>query len=82
VAPLQKIVFAELLTETNNGRVEHFLTMSAQGSVASTDLYVSSQEMRLYADAGTAVVGVAQRDAGVGQWFVNFAISGYLVDVP
>jgi len=39
--------------------------------------------MRWYADAGTDVVGFAERDntAG-GGGDVQFAISGYFVDVP
>ena len=72
------------LQNSNSGQpLPHDLTINAQGSNGFRDYFVASQDMRWYADAGTDVVGFAERDntAG-GGGDVQFAISGYFVDVP
>lgn len=76
------------LTTTVAGvSVEHFLdvpqafTFQCSGCDLSHSRDVVSQQVKLYADAGTTVLLTAQPGSGRGI-SVGFAISGYLEDAP
>jgi hypothetical protein len=80
----QKMLAPGITLTTGGSVVSHYLTTSAfQGVLTGRDVYVSSQEVRLYADQGTEVSGFAYRDSPTGNGAnVTFTISGYLVDMP
>ena len=80
MASLQELVLASIEVTNSGHLLSHLLTITAQGSAGS--YYVSSQEVRLYADAGTTVFGSALRGGPFGLWSIRFTISGYLVDAP
>jgi hypothetical protein len=74
-----------LLNYNDGGYVFDDLTVSPQGSDGVKDYFVASQDVRLYADPGTQVLGTAIRNSTAGanpDTAVQFSISGYLVDVP
>jgi len=80
----QKMLAPGITLTTGGVVVSHYLTTSAfQGVLTGRDIYVSSQEVRLFADQGTEVFGFAFRDSSTGNGGnVTFTISGYLVDMP
>jgi len=81
----QRMVTAGLHISNSGNNVQHFLTVTPQGSGGCCrDVFIASQQVRLYADPGTIVSGFATRDVNTGfaSAAVSFSISGYLVDVP
>src|SRR5258705_4017509 len=81
----QRMVTTGLHINNGGNNVQHFLAITPQGSGGCCrDVFVASQQVRLYADPGTIVYGFASRDVNTGfaNAAVSFSISGYLVDVP
>ncbi len=85
-------VQSSVATNLGGAYVTHFLNTpqptagpgsSAIGcNVAPSSLTAVGQQLRLYADAGTAVLAGADRTSNLGSSSFEFTISGYLVDVP
>jgi len=82
----QKLIRASI--GVGNGDVIfHDLPISAQGSEFGgfRDLYIASEQVRLYADPGTQVYYFVARNNYRGsepEGYTEATISGYLVDVP
>jgi hypothetical protein len=60
----------------------HSIPMIMQQAVAGASLYVGSQPVRYYADAGTPVQVDMGRTSDAGNANFEINISGYLVDLP
>ncbi|HEV8367924.1 MAG TPA: hypothetical protein VGQ39_08235 [Pyrinomonadaceae bacterium] len=84
--PGQKMLTAGIEVLSANQNNTYYLTITPQGTNSGgfRDIYVASQQVRLYADPGTNVYGVATRDntTGFANAAVTWTISGYLVDLP
>ena len=76
----QKVIRVGVKTElSGSGLVEHFLPATLQGTqTADRDIFIASQQTRLYADPQLIVT--FERDDFSGNASSEFAISGYLVD--
>ena len=83
VTPTGQRMFVSLSTGVNNLALRHPLLVSAQGTNEDGEAeFVISQQVRLYADPGTAVTLHLKRSSTTGLAAITFAtISGYLVDV-
>ena len=60
----------------------HTLPATQQFTSASTDSFITGQQVRLYADSGTTVFLRADRNSAAGTGSFLFTISGYLINVP
>lgn len=65
----------------------HYLVAEQQGTEFPLfgdliDIFVTSEQTRLYADAGTSFVRADRTGPAAGPAEASFTISGYLVDVP
>jgi hypothetical protein len=81
----QKMVQAGIQVSQNENNVRHNLIVTAQGtSGCCRDIYVASQQVRLYADAGSSVLGFAVRNTttGYANLALSYSISGYMIDAP
>jgi len=66
-----------------NGLTQHQLVVVPQGTDSvGQQIFVGSQAVRLYADAGSTVEFSYHRSGSVGSPQGSVAISGYLVDIP
>ena len=75
----------ELVVSTFQGAssIEHYFSPRLQGTQGMIDIYLISQQTRLYADPGLAKVSfVAIRTASNSTGQVGATVSGYLVGVP
>jgi hypothetical protein len=73
--------------QPGNGSFAHFIPPAYHAPcgicVAGSELWVASQPIRMYVDAGKALVGaVSLSTSGGPNTFVFYSVSGYLVDVP
>lgn len=82
VSPGQPVIF-NVLTTVNNNQALHSLIATPQGTFSNGLAVVTvSQQVRLYADAGTNAVRLAVvRGAAVGSASATVSLSGYLVDL-
>jgi hypothetical protein len=63
-----------------NGRA--WLALTGQGAISGFDRYTTTQSLRMYADAGTAVTFQATRSSSASTATLNFSVTGYLVNTP
>ena len=76
-----------VVTWVNGVRVEHYLGVAGPQGRLKIDTYSQahqfvSQEVRIYADAGSHVSVGANRETRINNAMVVFSMSGYYVDVP
>ena len=76
-----------IVTCVNGVRIEHYLGVAGPQGRPKIDPYSQaqqfvSQEVRIYADAGSHVSVGANRVTRINKAMVVFSISGYFVDVP
>jgi hypothetical protein len=81
------IAVADDPSQPGSGSFAHFIPPSYHAPcgpcVAGTELWVTSQPIRMYVDAGKALVAGVSLSASAGpNTFVFYSVSGYLVDVP
>src|SRR5215207_4673536 len=83
VTPTGQRIFANLSTGLGSFIAHHPLVVHAQGTNENGEAeFAISQQVRLYADPGTAVTLYATRSSTSGMAVVLYAtVSGYLVDV-
>jgi hypothetical protein len=77
----------QIVTWVNGVRVEHYLGVASPQGRLKIDAYSQayqfvSQEVRIYADAGSHVSIGANRETRINNTMVVFSMSGYFVDVP
>lgn len=68
-------------TKLNGAIVNHFMAPNFVGKEFNNDIFVVSEQTRLYADPGTDVSIQIHRNAGGGIGDIESSISGYLVDI-
>ena len=76
-----------IVTWVNGVRVEHYLGVAGPQGRLKIDTYSQayqfvSQEVRIYADAGSHVSVGANRETRINNAMVVFSMSGYFVDTP
>ena len=79
-----KLMSLDITTTLGGNPVSHSFPLSspAVGAAGGGGLARLGQQVRIYADPGTAVMVTGVRTELTGTSFCRFTISGYLVDVP
>ena len=72
--------FADIFTVQGGQQVKHSLPLQPMATFNGLDFFNGLHLVRLYADPGTTVTVVGERDSGGGTAGAQGAISGYLVD--
>ena len=77
----QRVMFINVNTFSGGNLVFHHLKAQSVGVSTATpgEGHVTSEALRLYADAGTSVLVAVNRSDSVGTGFMTVSVSGYLV---
>jgi hypothetical protein len=78
----QKVTSASI--EDHHPNLFHVLTVTPQGTqpVLGTDIFVASQQIRMYFEAGKSPSVSMGRDDTTGQMGIQATITGYFINVP
>lgn len=69
-----------VMTTANGNQVVHFMKPTEQGEWVGFQVFVVSQPVRFYADAGTQVRLQVNKNSTVGIGSATVSLSGYLID--
>ena len=77
----QKALVSVFIGRTTGG-ISHPIPVTGHGTFAGQDVFHGSQALRMYADPGTTISAVVQRDSSSGDGSATVTFSGYFVDIP
>jgi hypothetical protein len=83
VPPGQRARFSVSVTGAGGGNGLGFVEATSQGTFSGEDIFVGSQQVRLYhGSAQPPVLMLATRDSTAGAGSATFSVGGYLIDAP